>query len=251
MRKKRPRILVVNDDGIHGEGLAPLIAALSEIGEVKAVVPEIERSAESHSLTLHKPLRVRQVRDGVSIVNGTPAACTRFGVLKLMNRRVDLIASGINRGYNLGQDVVYSGTVAAAMEGTLLDVPSFAISRGYSEEGDYAAAAAFACKLAAQILRRRLPPGVCLSVNVPAVEAGRIRGVKVARLGKRVYDKRVTMRSDPSGNTYFWLLGKKVRGILSPGTDVAAIEQRCIAVTPLCIDNTHEAFLRRLRDWDF
>lgn len=275
---KRPRILVVNDDGIHGEGLLPLIRALESVGDVTAVVPEKERSAESHSLTLHKPLRLRPARRGVYMLNGSPADCARLGSLRLLRGKVDLIASGINRGYNLGQDVVYSGTVAAAMEGTLIGFPSFAVSLGVAsprrpmagarapthsrhrawdqtvaaaEEttADFAAAAAFARTVALQVLKHGLPAGVCLNVNVPASPRGRLKGVRVARLGKRVYEKRITMRSDPVGNSYFWLMGREVRSLPEAGTDVAAVQARCISVTPLSLDNTAYSFLSKLRSW--
>lgn len=255
---KRPRILVVNDDGIHGEGLLPLIRALESVGDVTAVVPEKERSAESHSLTLHKPLRLRPSRRGVHMLNGSPADCARLGTLRLMRGKVDLIASGINRGYNLGQDVVYSGTVAAAMEGTLLGIPSFAVSLGVSspkrlppeaEEEDFAAAAVFARTVALEILRRGLPAGVCLNVNVPASPREGLKGARAARLGKRVYEKRITMRSDPMGNSYFWLMGREVRGVPEAGTDVAAVQARHVSVTPLSLDNTSYGFLSKLRSW--
>ena len=127
--KKKPRILVTNDDGLHGPGLRPLIAAMQRLGEVIAVVPDQERSADSHCLTLHKPIRVYPISPGLTTVNGSPADCARFGVLWMMRGRVDLIASGINRGYNLGEDIIYSGTVAAAREACLLGVPA-SLARG-------------------------------------------------------------------------------------------------------------------------
>ena len=150
---KRPRMLVCNDDGFHGPGLQPLVAAMRRIGSVTISVPEQERSADSHSLTLHKPLRVRCVSEGFYTLNGSPADCARFGALEILKGRVDLLVSGINRGFNLGEDTIYSGTVAAAMEGTLLRLPSLAFSLDMNAE-DYRPAAAFAQRLARQVLRR-------------------------------------------------------------------------------------------------
>ena len=248
-KRAHPQILVVNDDGIHGEGLEALIEALKAVGKVTAVVPEKECSAESHSLTLHKPLRLRKVREGVYKLNGSPADCTRLGVLKLLNNRVDLVASGINKGYNLGQDVVYSGTVAAAMEGTMLNIPAFAVSRAHRGGRDFRAAGEFSRALARQILRRGLPPGVLLNVNIPNNPHGDSRRPQVARLGERVYDSTITRRSDPVGNTYYWLMGKAVRSLPKPGTDVAAIKNGRISLTPLAVDNTHAPTLNRLKKW--
>ncbi|MDE2292006.1 MAG: 5'/3'-nucleotidase SurE [Elusimicrobia bacterium] len=244
------RILVVNDDGLHGDGLEPLRAALAPLGNVTVLVPERERSAASHCLTLHKPLRLRLARPGIHTLNGTPADCARFGILHMLRPRCDLVVSGINRGHNLGQDVVYSGTVAAAMEGTLLGVPSLAVSQGLRRgRADYQAAASFAALLAKRVLRGGLPRGVCLNVNVPPRPAERLKGWKAARLGERVYDKTVTMRTDPRGDAYFWLAGRRVSGLDVPGTDVAAVKDGFISVTPLRLDATDPRLLPALGRW--
>lgn len=251
MGRGRPRLLVVNDDGIHGAGLRPLIDALSTIGEVTTLVPDQERSAQSHTLTLHKPMRLTKVRNRLYKLNGTPADCARLGALRLMKGKVDLIASGINRGYNLGQDTVYSGTVAAAMEGTLLKFPSFAISSGYrKEEIDFARAAAFARRLSLQILSRGLPPGTLLNINVPPKGNPKSKKPKLTFLGERVYDNRITVRRDPLGAEYIWLVGKTIRSIARTGTDVAATKAGHISITPLQSDNTNRPFMSRLRTWD-
>ncbi len=250
MRRKKKHILVVNDDGVHGEGLKPLIDALSELGDVTTLVPEKERSAESHALTLHKPLRLRRIGPNFVRLNGGPADCARLGVLKLLKGKVDLIVSGINQGYNLGQDVVYSGTVAGAMEGALLDIPSFAISQGLKgRPGDYFKAALFARRLGAEVLRNGLPPGVILNVNVPVRPNPRGMQAHWTRLGRRLYTKTITKRRDPSGRSYYWLQGRSIRGVAEHGTDVAATQHGHIAVTPLSIDNTHVPSLTKLRGW--
>ena len=248
---KKPRILVCNDDGINGPGLPSLITAMRRIGRVTVSVPEHERSADSHSLTLHKPIRVRQVADAVYTLNGSPADCSRFGVLEILKGKVDLVVSGINRGYNLGEDVIYSGTVAAAMEATLLRIPSIAFSMD-PEGADYRPAAAFAQRLARQVLRRGLPIGVCLNVNFPEPPAkGGYKTAVPAKLGRRIYGTDITRRADPRGLDYFWLAGRQVSGVDEPGTDVGAVSHGAVSVTPLKVDSTDPAALQALSTWKF
>jgi 5'-nucleotidase len=247
---KKPRILVCNDDGINGPGLPALIAAMRRLGHVTVSVPEHERSADSHSLTLHKPIRVRRVSPDTYTLNGSPADCARFGVLELLKEKVDLVVSGINRGYNLGEDVIYSGTVAAAMEATLLRIPSLAFSLDPDGE-DYRPAGAFAQRLARQVLRRGLPVGVCLNVNFPAAPKSGYKAAVAAKLGRRIYGTDITRRADPRGIEYFWLAGRQVTGVDEPGTDVAAVSRGKISVTPLKIDNTDLAALQALSAWKF
>lgn len=245
---KRPQILICNDDGIHGPGLPALIAAMRRIGKVTVSVPDHERSADSHSLTLHKPIRVRTPSEGVYALNGSPADCARFGVLEILKGRADLVVSGINRGYNLGSDVIYSGTVAAAMEATLLKISAIAFSMD-PDGKDYRAAGAFAQRLAGQTLKKGLPKGVCLNVNFPA-RGGKAYGPGVpAKLGRRIYGSTVTRRLDPRGLEYYWLAGRHVSGVDAPGTDVGVVSRGSVAVTPLKIDSTDAAMLQTLASW--
>jgi 5'-nucleotidase len=246
---KKPRILVCNDDGINGPGLGPLISAMRRFARVTVSVPEHERSADSHSLTLHKPIRVRRVASDVYTLNGSPADCARFGILEILKGRVDLVVSGINRGYNLGEDVIYSGTVAAAMEATLLRIPSIAFSSD-PDVPDYKPAASFGLKLAKQTLRRGLPVGVCLNVNFPVAAKGGFKGAVAAKLGRRIYGTDITRRSDPRGMEYFWLAGQQVTGVDEPGTDVGAVSHGKISVTPLKMDNTDGEMLQTLSAWN-
>jgi 5'-nucleotidase len=245
---KRPKILVCNDDGIHGPGLPALIAAMRRIGGVTVSVPDHERSADSHSLTLHKPIRIRKQSDGVYALNGSPADCARFGVLEILKGKVDLVVSGINRGYNLGEDVIYSGTVAAAMEATLLKIPAIAFSMD-PDGKDYRAAAAFAQRLASQVLGKGLPKGTCLNVNFPATTAKAYKPGVPAKLGRRIYGTTVTRRSDPRGLEYYWLAGRQVSGVDEPGTDVGVVSRGGVSVTPLKIDSTDTAALAVLSSW--
>jgi len=248
---RKPNILVTNDDGIHGPGLLPLARAMRQVGNVTIVVPREERSADSHSLTLHKPIRVHKVSRQIYTLNGSPADCARFGILEITGSKVDLVVSGINNGLNLGEDVVYSGTVAAAMEATLLTLPAIAFSQSRSDDVDYAFAARFAVKLARQVLKQGIPPGVCLNVNFPDPKRKNKKPPVAVRLGSRIYSKAVTKRADPRGDHYYWLAGKTVTGINAKGTDVAAISQGHISITPLHIDNTDHPMLTTLKSWGF
>lgn len=245
---KKPRILVCNDDGLHGPGLRPLIAAMRRLGAVTAVVPAQERSADSHSLTLHKPIRVYEASPRLFTLNGKPADCARLGILEIMKSNVDLVVSGINRGYNLGEDIVYSGTVAAAREATLLGLPAIAFSQDPAST-DYRASAAFAATLAKLVLAKGIPRGICLSVNIPAPKAGKLKRALVTRLGKRIYSKEVTLRRDPRGGDYYWLAGSSVSSVFEPGTDVDAVSKGHISLTPLHIDVTDRPTMGLLKSW--
>ncbi|MBI5629579.1 MAG: 5'/3'-nucleotidase SurE [Elusimicrobia bacterium] len=245
----KTRILVVNDDGINGRGLAPLIEAVRPLGEVVVVVPDQERSADSHSLTLHKPIRIHRVAPMIFTLNGSPADCARLGILEIMNSKVSLVVSGINRGYNLGEDVVYSGTVAGAREATLLEVPAIAFSQDPSSLG-YAAAVVWARKLARLVLKFDLPPGICLNVNFPKPRHGNILKPLPMRLGRRIYSKEVTKRADPRGGHYYWLAGSSVKSVNLKGTDVSAVASGHASVTPLHVDNTDFPTLDILRSWE-
>ena len=243
----KPRILVCNDDGIHGPGLLPLAAAMRRLGRVTVVVPDQERSAVSHALTLHKPLRLRRVAPDFYTLTGSPADCARLGILEVMKGKVDLVVSGINRGYNLGEDVVYSGTVAAAREATLNEVPAIAFSQD-PEFRRYSASSALAVRIVRRALKNGIPEGVLLNVNFPA---GAIKAPQIVRLGQRIYSKDITKRSDPRGGQYFWLAGNKVTSVRAKGTDVTAITDGHAAITPLHLDATDFTALDAIRSWQF
>ncbi|MEK6543183.1 MAG: 5'/3'-nucleotidase SurE [Elusimicrobiota bacterium] len=249
------RILVTNDDGINGLGLKILADKLQRLGEVIVVAPDHERSTASHSLTLHKPLRFRTVAKNRYSLSGSPADCVRFGILHLLRHKLDLVISGINAGVNLGEDVVYSGTVAAAVEGSMLDIPAIAVSaQSHVNEKQFGCAADIALKVARKVLRYGLPKDVCLNVNVPMAPSKRLRGVKgikPACLGHRVYGKKVTIRRDPRGNAYYWLLADQVSGIPSKGSDVEAFEDGYATVTPLKLDWTDKEYIQELDKWGF
>ncbi|HZI93503.1 MAG TPA: 5'/3'-nucleotidase SurE [Patescibacteria group bacterium] len=254
-----PTIFLTNDDGMGAPGLSVLARALAQIGRVVVVAPDRDQSAVSHALTLKQPLRVRQHAEDVYSVDGTPTDCVNLGIFNLLEKKVDLVVSGINRGYNLGDDVTYSGTVAAAFEGTLLGYPSFAISRaathesGFSSnnwpqepEHTYEEAAAFAAGLARQVLERGMPEDTLLNVNVPLPP---LRGVRTTRLGKRTYKEGVIERVDPSGRQYYWIGGTPPEWVADPRSDYAAVSDGCVSVTPLHLDLTNDKVLGAIESW--
>ena len=239
-----PVLLVTNDDGIHAAGLAALAAALEELGEVHVVAPEREQSACGHALTLHRPLRVDRVRDRWFAANGTPSDCVNLAVLGFLPERPVLIVSGINHGGNLGDDVTYSGTVSAAMEGTLLGVPSIAVS--LVDGGGLADAADVARLLVTRVLVEGLPSKTLLNVNVPP---GSPQGVRVTRLGHRVYEGKIVEQRDPRGRIHYWIGGGEPRWETLEGTDMGAIHAGFVSVTPLHLDLTHHHALGQMADW--
>lgn len=241
-------ILVTNDDGIHSPGITSLATALSAIGEVIVVAPDRERSAAGHSLTLHAPLRADEIRPGWFAVDGTPTDCVNLGIHGLLPRIPDLVVAGINRGGNLGDDVTYSGTVAAAMEATLMGVQAFAVSlvSGPFAESDFAYGAGFSARLAGSLLKRPLPGDTFLNVNIPH---GGAEGVALTRQGRRRYEDLVVEKLDPRGRKYYWIGGGDLGFVDAPGTDAAAIESRLVSITPLHLDLTNYQSLQTLADW--
>jgi 5'/3'-nucleotidase len=239
-----PVILVTNDDGVHAVGLGALAEALTPLGEVYVIAPDREQSAVGHALTLHRPLRVDRLGERRFAVNGTPSDCVNLGVLGLLPEPPVLVVSGINHGSNLGDDVTYSGTVSAAMEGTLLGVPSIAFS--LVDGGDFAAAANVARLIAARALVEGLPPKTLLNVNVPP---GMPRGVRVTRLGHRVYSDKIVEQSDPRGRTHYWIGAGEPRWEALEGTDMGAVHEGHVAITPLHLDLTDHRALAQMTTW--
>jgi 5'-nucleotidase len=235
-----PLLLVSNDDGIHSLGLAALVAALGTVGEVVVVAPDREQSACSHALTLHRPLRIDQIGEGRYVVDGTPTDCINLAINGIMPRRPALVVSGINKGANLGDDVTYSGTVSAAMEGTLLGVPSIAVSLIGRHDFVFDAAAEFARRLATWVLTGGLPPDTLLNVNVPQLKDGAApRGVERTRMGRRRYGDAIVEKVDPRGRKYYWIGGEELDFVEEEGTDFYAVRQGLISVTPIHLDLTN------------
>jgi 5'-nucleotidase len=240
-----PRILITNDDGVYSEGLRKLAAAVRPLGEVLIVAPDREQSAASHALTLNRPLRLLQLEDDEWIVDGTPTDCVNLGVLKLMNeQRPDILVSGINFGPNLGDDVTYSGTISAAFEGALLNIPSVAFSTLVGEHYSFDRCAAFAAKLVARLLENRPDPRIILNVNFPV---GEFAGVRVTKLGRRIYTEGIVERRDPRGRSYYWIGGGAPSWHPGQGTDFEAVENGFVSITPLHLDLTHHESIPRLK----
>jgi 5'-nucleotidase len=242
-----PLVLVTNDDGINAPGLAALAEALTPLGDVYVVAPEREQSTVGHALTLHRPLRVDRLAERRFAVNGTPSDCVNLAVLGLLPAEPKLVVSGINHGSNLGDDVTYSGTVSAAMEGTLLGIPSIAVSLVGPEQGGFGEAGKIARLIAMRTLVEGLPPKTLLNVNVPG---GRPKGIRFARLGHRVYKEKMVEEKDPRGKTYYWIGAGPPLWDDREATDIIAVQDGYAAVTPLHLDLTHYAALRRLGDWE-
>lgn len=248
------QILVTNDDGFWAAGIVALAAALQDLGEVYVIAPDRERSACSHSVTVHEPLRVREVRlpdlpRPVLAVNGTPADCVKLAIDAIIPGGPELVVSGINLGANLGTDIFYSGTVAASLEGAFAGIPSVAISVTSEEVHDLSYAAFCARKLAGLVAVRGLPPGIALNVNVPNVPPEEVKGIEVTNLSWRRYIDAVHQRSDPRNRVYYWLAGKVTEVEPRPGSDLAAVLDGKISVTPLQLDLTATSFLPELKSW--
>ena len=247
----RPRILVSNDDGVQAPGIAALRTELATIGDVIVVAPDRERSAASHSLTMDVPLRANRIAENVVSVEGTPTDCVLLAIKNLLPEPLDLLVSGINRGPNVGDDVTYSGTVAAAMEARILGVPSMAVSLGRSPSGewDYSFAARVARELSLLILRNGLPEGTLLNVNVPNVPEDEVGGIEVVRQGKQLYEDSIVQKEDPRGRSYYWIGGHATTWQNQEDTDIAAMERGCIAVTPINLDLTDRGAMGPIGSW--
>jgi 5'-nucleotidase len=242
------RVLLSNDDGIHAAGLRALAGAFSD-DEVWVVAPDREQSASSHAISLHRPLRMVEVAPRWFAVDGTPTDAVYMGLnLVLRGSRPDVVVSGVNHGPNLGNDVLYSGTVAAAMEAALLGVHAVAVSLAAPPPHDFSEAARFAAALARRVVERSPPAPLLLNVNVPA---GPVRGYRFTRLGRRTYGNEVVEKTDPRGRKYYWIGGEgPARNEDVPGSDCnTALLERLVAVTPLHLDSTHDAVLQELRSW--
>lgn len=246
------RILVTNDDGVFAPGIKALAAGLASLGEVVVVAPDREQSASSHALTLQHPLRVHQLEPAVWSVTGTPTDSVLVAVHALLEQNPpDLVVSGINAGQNMGDDVTYSGTVSAAFEGTLLGVPSLAVSLASVEDPlDFAAAAVWAARVARVVIERGLPPRTLLNVNIPPGPLAGIRGLRLTRLGHRVYRETIRAQVDPRGRPYYWV-GGYAEWEPQESTDIQAIRDGYVSVTPLNLDLTDPRMLKTMEDWSF
>ena len=242
-------ILLSNDDGVHAPALLALKRALAPLGTVTIVTPDRDQSATSHSLTLHRPLRIHRHEPDRYSIDGTPTDSVLIAFNGLLPQKPDLVVSGINHGPNMGEDVFYSGTVAAAIEGAMQGVPAIAASLVTREITDFEAPARFIAHLAAQVMERGLPPKGVLNVNLPHRPWAEIRGVRLTRLGTRVYQDALIEKTDPRGRAYYWIGGEQPVWQAQEGTDFQAIEQGYISITPLSLDLTDHRSIVDMEAW--
>jgi len=244
-------ILCTNDDGVHAAGLALLERVAADFGVVTVVAPDRQQSASSHSLTLHRPLRVVRTSERRYAVDGTPTDCVLVAVNRLMDERPRLVISGVNHGPNMGEDVLYSGTVAAAMEGTILGIPAVAISyAGQREEWIDGYGPLLGRLLRSLLTSGPFPSESCFNINLPEMPADDVRGVRVTTLGRRVYSDTLTRREDPMGREYYWIGGGVSKWSGREDSDFRAVQAGYVSATPLHLDLTDYRFLEEVRTWN-
>ena len=243
------RILLSNDDGYFAPGLAILAETLSPLADITVVAPERDRSGASNSLTLDRPLTLRQSHNGFYYVNGTPTDCVHLAVTGMLDELPDMVISGINHGANMGDDTIYSGTVAAATEGFLLGIPSFAVSLVSTSCGHYETAARVMAEMVAHYREQPLREPVLLNINVPDISYEALQGREITRLGKRHKAEPVVKSVNPRGSTVYWVGAAGAAQDAGPGTDFDAISRRMVSVTPLQIDLTHFSQIDTLKQW--
>lgn len=241
-----PTILITNDDGIHSPGIEALAKALQDVGDTVIVAPDRDNSAVSHSLTMNRPLRIHQLAQQRYTVNGTPTDCVAVALKIILDCPPDLLVSGINSGANLGDDISYSGTVSAAIEGTMYGIPSMAISVGGEAPYDYRPAMQIASCMAKKILNNSLPANTLLNINVPTGD--RIKAIRVTRQGRRLWENSIHETLDPRGVTHYWIGGGTP--ITEPGedTDVYAFNRGNVSITPIHLDLTNHLGIRFLKE---
>ncbi len=246
-QKNSPLILLTNDDGIASPGLTALRQAIGPVGRVVVIAPDRDNSAVSHALTMNRPLRIRKLEDGMYTLDGTPTDCVAVGLGRILQKKPDLLISGINSGPNLGDDITYSGTVSAAVEGTMYSIPSMAVSLAGQPPHDFIPAGRAAARLAAMILARGLPENTLMNVNIPAKA---ITGTRVTRQGRRLWENTIHETFDPRGRKHYWIGGGTPVRDSALDTDVHAIRTGYISITPIHLDLTnHEGIFHLRNDW--
>ena len=243
------RILLSNDDGYFAPGIDHLARALADLGEITVVAPERDRSGASNSLTLDRPLSLRRTANGFYHVNGTPTDCVHLAVTGMLDTLPDMVVSGINHGANMGDDTIYSGTVAAATEGYLLGVPAIAVSLVGKSGTHFATAAHVAHQLVQRYLANPVKEPMLLNVNVPDIPLAELKGIRVTRLGRRHKAEPVGKATTPRGETVYWVGAAGAAADAGPGTDFNAVERGCVSITPLQVDLTHRAQVPAIENW--
>ncbi len=245
-------ILVTNDDGIAAPGIKALADSLAKIGNVTVVAPDRERSAAGHSLTLHSPLRVFELKEAWYAIDGTPTDCVNMGIHSLLSSPPDLVVSGINHGGNLGDDITYSGTVAAAMEATLMGIPALAVSLAtFGSTEHFPDAAQIAVLVVNEMIKQKLPADTFLNLNVPNLPVKQIKPLIITRQGKRSFIGNIIDKTDPRGRKYYWIGNEEPNFLDEEGTDFNAVGKGHASLTPLHLDLTNYAAMEKLNRWQF
>lgn len=250
---QKPKILLTNDDGINAQGIVTLAESLSDFADISIVAPLSEMSAMGHAITISDPLKVTEIFKGDVhfgwAVGGTPADCVKLAINGGLVDKPDLVISGINQGANVGVDIIYSGTVSAAYEGTILSIPSMAISLDSFVQKDFTAAGKVAQIMAERILKEGLPEGTLLNVNVPAGEYSSFKGFSVTRQGSGTYKEKMDRREDPRKRVYYWLSGTRTYENSDPDMDENAVRAGYVTITPLHYELTNTGYMQSLKSW--
>jgi len=242
-------ILITNDDGVFAEGLVELAKLLKKKYRVTIVAPDRERSASSHSLTIHHPLRIFKIKEDRYAVDGTPTDCVILATHKIIESKIDLVISGINNGPNMGEDILYSGTVAAAIEAMNLGIPAIAVSMGFRDKGEFSEGAEILLHMLDNDLFSIMSTDCILNINLPQVPLQKISGIKVTRLGHRVYSDFIKERKDPRGRPYYWIGGQTPKWTGGVETDFHAVSNNAVSITPITIDMTKYSFFPQIKKW--
>ena len=249
-RDRRPRILCTNDDGIHAPGLDLLVKVAAQLGDVTVVAPDRQQSATSPSLTVHRPLRVTRIDESSHVIDGTPTDCVLIAVNSLMPSPPDFVFSGVNHGPNMGEDVLYSGTVAAAMEGTILGIPAVAVSFASRAEDRLDGYGPTLTRILQSLVDRPdFPDETFFNINLPDIPAEELKGVRITTLGRRVYSDSLTRREDPSGREYFWIGGGVSSWSGREDSDFRAVRAGYASLTPLHLDLTNYSLINEVKSW--
>lgn len=250
-------ILISNDDGIYSNGIYEMAKRMTKLGKVTVVAPDRERSAIGHAITMHQPLRCRKIKlHDLDIdawwVSGTPTDCIKLGVETILTERPDLIISGINNGENLGTDILYSGTVSAAIEGSIFNIPSIAVSYERHGETDFSLAAEATADIICQLLKYQKSEKFLLNINIPSADnMSDFKGIRITKLGVKKYRNNFEERKDPRGNSYYWLAGELIESEIDEDTDIYAVKSGYISITPIHTDLSSHKDISRLKEWEF
>lgn len=252
----KPLILITNDDSITAKGIASLVEAMKPLGTILVVAPDRPQSGMGHAITIHSPLRLNKSKqfDGIDsyTCSGTPVDCVKVAIYEVLKRRPDLLVSGINHGSNASTNVLYSGTMSAAVEGAIESIPSIGFSLlSHDPDADFDASVFYAEKIARAVLKNNLQKGVCLNVNIPKGKLNELAGMKICRQGKASWEDSFDKRQDPSGHNYFWLTGKFETSDKGEDTDMWALENKFVSIVPTQFDMTAHHLISQLNEWDF